>query len=114
MKQSDKLLDRVRDVYRIVRSLDKICGYATVVKPRFYLLIAYLNVIQGRKSEERLYLRKAQKLASVQGNKLIEAWSMQCKRVTSITHVANERVNLFEMDEQIASIAVMKSNESAA
>lgn len=81
MKHSDVLTDRVRDVHRIVRRLDKVSSYATVVKPRFYLLMAYLNVIRGHKSAARFHLRKARRLASAQGNKLVEAWSIQNERV---------------------------------
>ncbi|XP_032682707.1 uncharacterized protein LOC116849555 [Odontomachus brunneus] len=80
MKHSEELIDRVRDVHRIVRRLDKVSSYATVVKPRSYLLTAYLNVIWGRKSAGRFYLRKARRLASAQGNKLVEAWSIQNER----------------------------------
>ncbi|XP_014470468.1 PREDICTED: adenylate cyclase type 10-like [Dinoponera quadriceps] len=79
-KHSDGLLDRIRDVRKIIGRLDKASDYVTVVKPCLYLLTAYLNAIRGHKSAERFYLRKARKLANAQGNKLIEAWSIQNER----------------------------------
>lgn len=85
MKHSDNLIDRIRDVCKIIEHLEKVSRHIVVVKPRLYLLKAYLNAVRGRKSAERFYLRKARKLASAQGNKLIEAWSIQNERVISIT-----------------------------
>ncbi|XP_019699193.1 uncharacterized protein LOC109504309 [Harpegnathos saltator] len=82
-KHSDELNDRVQDVRKIIKCLNKVSAYALVVKPCLYLLTAYLNVIRGRKSAERFYLRKARKAANAQGNTLIEASSIQNERTWS-------------------------------
>ncbi|XP_070167143.1 adenylate cyclase type 10 [Polyergus mexicanus] len=80
MKQSDDLSNLIQDISKIIKCLENISKYAIVVKPRLYLLMAYLNVLRGRKSTTRFYLHKAQKFAISQGNKLIEAWIVQNKR----------------------------------
>lgn len=81
MKQSDNLSNLIQDISKIIKCFENISKYAIVVKPRLYLLMAYLNVLRGRKSTTRFYLHKAQKFSISQGNKLIEAWIMQNKRV---------------------------------
>lgn len=84
MKQSDELSDLIQDISKIIKFLKTIINHATVIKPRLYLLIAYLNVLRGRKTTTRFYLRKAQKFATLQGNKQIETWIMQNKRVINL------------------------------
>lgn len=84
MKQSDELLDLIQDISKIIKCLENISKHAMVVKPCLYLLMAYLNVLRGRKSTTRFYLYKAQKFAVSQGNKLIEAWIMQNRRVIKL------------------------------
>ncbi|XP_025264205.1 adenylate cyclase type 10-like [Camponotus floridanus] len=80
MKQSEKLLDLIQDISKIIKCLGNVSKHAIVIKPCLYLLMAYLNVLRGRKSTTRFYLHKAQKFAVSQGNKLIEAWIMQNRR----------------------------------
>lgn len=84
MKQSDELSDLIQDISKIIKFLKNIFNHATVIKPRLYLLMAYLNVLRGRKTTTRFYLHKAQKFAILQGNKQIEAWIMQNKRVINL------------------------------
>lgn len=84
MKQSDELLDLIQDISKIIKCLGNVSKHAIVVKPCLYLLMAYLNVLRGRKSTTRFYLHKAQKFAVSQGNKLIEAWIMQNRRVINL------------------------------
>ncbi|CAL1677024.1 unnamed protein product [Lasius platythorax] len=80
IKQCDELLDLIQDISKIIKCLRNVSKHAMVVKPRLYLLMAYLNVLRGRKSTTRFYLHKAQKFAILQGNKLMQAWIMQNKR----------------------------------
>ncbi|KAL6439513.1 hypothetical protein ACFW04_003964 [Cataglyphis niger] len=81
MKQSDELSDLIQDISKIIKFLKTIFNHAMVIKPRMYLLMAYLNVLRGRRTTTRFYLHKAQKFALLQGNKQIEAWIMQNKRI---------------------------------
>ncbi|XP_020298817.1 uncharacterized protein LOC109863037 isoform X2 [Pseudomyrmex gracilis] len=79
-KHSNELHDRLQDIRKLIKFLKYIANHALIIKPRLYLLLAYLNVLRGRKSSTRFYLRKAQKFATSQGNRLIQAWIMQNTR----------------------------------
>lgn len=81
IKHSNQLLDLIDDIYKVIKSLKDVSDKTTVVKPHFYLLMAYLNVLRGRTSATQHYLHRAQKSAISQGNKLIMAWIMQNRRV---------------------------------
>lgn len=83
-KYSNELSNLIQDISKIIKCLTKISKHAKVIKPRLYLLMAYLNVIRGRKSSTRIYLYKAQKFASLQENQLMMAWIMQNKRVINL------------------------------
>ncbi|RLU22802.1 hypothetical protein DMN91_005080 [Ooceraea biroi] len=80
LKNSTELLTLIQNTGKMIKCLNGISSHAAVVKPRLYLLVAYLYVIRGRKSSTRFYLHKAQKFASSQGNKMISAWIIQNKR----------------------------------
>ncbi|XP_011871981.1 PREDICTED: adenylate cyclase type 10-like [Vollenhovia emeryi] len=78
--RSDALLNWIQDISNIMKCLKNISKYARVIKPRLYLLMAYLNVLRGRKSSTRIYLYKAQKFATLQENQLMMAWIIQNRR----------------------------------
>lgn len=80
---SNQLPHLTEDIYKIIKCLKNVSNKTTVVKPHFYLLMAYLNVLRGRESATQRYLRRAQKFATSQGNKLITAWIEQNRRVKS-------------------------------
>ncbi|XP_067216073.1 adenylate cyclase type 10-like isoform X2 [Linepithema humile] len=80
IKHSNQLLDLIEDIYKVIKCLKNVSNKTMIVKPHFYLLMAYLNVLRGRKSTTQHYLHEAQKFATSQGNKLIMAWIMQNRR----------------------------------
>lgn len=47
-------------------------------------MMAYLNVLRGRKSNMRIYLYKAQKFATLQENQLMMAWIIQNRKVINL------------------------------
>ncbi|XP_018398206.1 PREDICTED: adenylate cyclase type 10-like [Cyphomyrmex costatus] len=79
-KHSDELQNIVQNISKIRKCLKNISKHTTIIKPRFYLLMAYFNVLRGRKSNTWIYLHKAQKFAIVQGNQLMMAWIIQNRR----------------------------------
>lgn len=85
MKRSNELSNLIQDISNIVKCLKNISKHAKVIQPRLYLLLAYLYVLRGRKSSTRIYLYKAQKSATLQGNQLMLAWIIQNRRVINLT-----------------------------
>jgi len=81
LKQSADLPDLISNIDEMIKCLNGVCNYALVIKPRFYMLLAYVNIIRGSTTKMQVYLNKAQKYAASQGNKMILASIMQNKRV---------------------------------
>ncbi|KYN20825.1 Adenylate cyclase type 10 [Trachymyrmex cornetzi] len=79
-KYSNELQDLVQDISKIRKCLKNISKYARFIKSRLYLLMAYLNVLRGRKSSTRIYLYEARKFAILQENQLMKAWIIQNRR----------------------------------
>ncbi|KYN34311.1 Adenylate cyclase type 10 [Trachymyrmex septentrionalis] len=79
-KYSNESQDLVQDISKIRKCLKNISKYARFIKSRLYLLMAYLNVLRGYKSNTQIYLYKARKFAILQQNQLMKAWIMQNKR----------------------------------
>jgi len=84
LKQSAELPNLMFNIDELIMHLKGIHKYAPVIKPRFYMLLAYVHITRGSKVKMETYLIKAQKFAILQGNKLIVASVMQNKRVQSV------------------------------
>jgi len=81
LKQSTELPNLMQNIDELIRCLNSVQKYALVIKPRFYMLFAYVQITRGSKSKMQAYLNKAQKFATLQGNKLILASLIQNTRV---------------------------------
>lgn len=81
IKNSTDLPDLLKNINLLIDTLEKMSYNAWFIKPRFYMLKAYLKTIRGDNYTSMKLLKKGRKCATLQGNQMMIAWILQCETV---------------------------------
>ncbi|KAK0182631.1 hypothetical protein PV327_000747 [Microctonus hyperodae] len=79
IKNSAGLSELLTNINLLLDKLEKLSYNAWFIKPRFYMLKAYLKTIHGDKYTAMKLLKKGKKCATSQGNQMMIAWILQCE-----------------------------------